>query len=145
MGLLGAAGSAAVVIWATALCVADLRRHRLPNWLTVPGAGMILIAALVAGRGGAALLGGVLLGGSYLVIHLADPAGLGGGDVKLAVGLGALTGALGDAVWVLAAVGAPILTAAAGVVSLSRGRGGAVPHGPSMVLASLTAAALAVL
>lgn len=139
------AGSAAVVIWSTALCVVDLRQRRLPNWLTLPGAGMILIAALVAGRGGAAMLGGGLLCGLYLVIHLADPGGLGGGDVKLAVGLGALTGALGDAVWVLAAVGAPILTAAAGVVSLSRGRGGAVPHGPSMVLASLTAAALAVL
>ena len=39
----------------------------------------------------------------------------------------------------------PELTAAAGVVSLSRGRGGAVPHGPSMMLASLSAAALAVL
>ena len=145
MGLLGAVGSAVVVLWATALCVADLRQRRLPNWLTVPGAGMIVLVASLAGRGGPALLGGALLGGAYLVIHLADPAGLGGGDVKLAVGLGALTGALGDTVWVLAALGAPILTAAAGVVSLSRGRGGAVPHGPSMVLASLSAAALAVL
>lgn len=145
MGLLGAVGSAVVVLWATALCVADLRQRRLPNWLTVPGAGMIVLVASLAGRGGPALLGGALLGGAYLVIHLADPAGLGGGDVKLAVGLGALTGALGDAVWVLAALGAPILTAAAGVVSLSRGRGGAVPHGPSMMLASLSAAALAVL
>lgn len=145
MGLLGAVGSAVVVLWATALCVADLRQRRLPNWLTVPGAGMILVVTSVAGRGGPALLGGALLGGAYLVIHLADPGGLGGGDVKLAVGLGALTGALGDAVWVLAALGAPILTAAAGVVSLSRGHGGAVPHGPSMVLASLSAAALAVL
>jgi leader peptidase (prepilin peptidase)/N-methyltransferase len=63
---------------------------------------------------------------------------MGAGDVKLAVGLGALTGAVSADVWTLAALGAPLLTAVWGLISGVR----AVPHGPSMCLA--TAAALTV-
>lgn len=144
MGIPAAAGCTAVLVWAAALAVIDVRQRRLPNVLTLTGAAIILIAAAVAGRGVPATLGAVALGGLYLLVHLADPGGLGGGDVKLAVALGALTGALSVQVWVLAAIGAPILTALTGVVSLLRGRGGTVPHGPSMVAASLAAAALAV-
>jgi len=144
MGVAGAIGCAAVTIWAAALSITDVRRRRLPNVLTLPGAVMIVAVAALYGRGDAALLGGCALGGLYLMIHLAAPGGLGGGDVKLAMGLGALTGALGVEVWVLAALGAPALTAAAGILSLLRGRGGEVPHGPSMAVASLAAAALVV-
>ncbi len=36
---------------------------------------------------------------------------MGAGDVKLAIGIGALTGAFGVDVWALAALGAPLLTA----------------------------------
>ena len=36
---------------------------------------------------------------------------MGAGDVKLALGLGALTGAFGPDVWLLGALGAPVLTA----------------------------------
>ena len=46
---------------------------------------------------------------------------------------------------VLAALGAPVLTAVAGTVALVLRRGRTVPHGPSMCAASLIAAALAVL
>ncbi|MFM9032741.1 MAG: prepilin peptidase [Mycobacterium sp.] len=145
MGSLLATAFGAVALWAVALSIVDLRRHRLPNWLTVPGAVTILAGCALCGRGPAAVLGALALGGLYLAVHLADPTGLGGGDVKLAVGLGALTGALGAPVWLLAALGAPLLTAVAAAVSLLAGRGGTVPHGPSMLLASLTAAALAVL
>lgn len=145
MGVSVAVAVSAVVIWAAALAVSDLRRHRLPNVLTLPGALVILGAAAGFGRGLPALFGGCLLGGLYLVIHCADRHGLGGGDVKLAVGLGALTGALGPDVWLLAALGAPLLTAVVGVASLLRGRGGVIAHGPSMIAASLAAAALQVL
>lgn len=141
MGVLGAAGCAAVVAWAAALSVVDIRVHRLPNLLTLTGAAVILAGAFGCGRGLPALLGAGALGGLYLAVHLADPAGLGGGDVKLAVALGGLTGALGTPVWVLAALGAPLLTAVAGTIRRRR----AVPHGPSMCAASLLAAALAVL
>ena len=139
-----AAGLAGLVIgWLALLSAHDLRHRRLPNMLTLPGAVFILGAATVAGRGVPALLGAFALGLLYLVVHLIDPAALGAGDVKLAVGLGALTGAFGPQVWLLGAFGAVLLTAIAGVVVvLSRG-GSAVPHGPSMCAASAASAALA--
>ena len=148
MGAVKAVCCATVVLWAAALSLADLRRGRLPNPLTVTGAVAILIAACACGRGTAALAGAVTLAGPYLAVHVADPAGLGGGDVKLAMALGALTGALGPEVWLLAALGAPLLTAVAGMVAMVRRRAVrsslAIPHGPSMCVASLLAAAPAV-
>jgi leader peptidase (prepilin peptidase)/N-methyltransferase len=77
------------------------------------------------------------------VVHLVSPTAMGGGDVKLALGLGALTGCFGADVWFLAAVGAPLLTAATAVVTVLRRTGPSVPHGPSMCLASIAAMALA--
>ena len=108
-----------VVAWAAALTLSDVRVRRLPNGLTLTGAVVILTGAAVAGRGTPALIGGLALGGLYLVVHLADPSGLGAGDVKLALGLGALTGAFGIAVWTLAALAAPMLTAMMGVIVAS--------------------------
>ncbi len=138
----GALAVTALLAWSLALSVIDVRQRRLPNVLTLSGAVAILAAAFGCGRGLAALLGAATLAVLYLTVHLVSPAGLGAGDVKLAVALGALTGALGVEVWVLAALGAPVLTAVSGVVNLLRGRGGTVPHGPAMLLASLCAAAL---
>ena len=147
MGFAGTLAGVAVAVWAAVLSAFDLRQRRLPNLITLTGAVVILLGAVLCGRGLPAVLGAAALGGLYLVVHLADPAALGGGDVKLALALGALTGAFGAPVWVLAALGAPVLTAITGtaVLVLRRGRTGlAVPHGPSMCLASLAAAALAV-
>ncbi|MGX9672280.1 prepilin peptidase [Mycobacterium sp. HM-7] len=128
--------------WMLALCVYDLRERRLPNWLTLPGAAAILLTAVVLGRGVAALAGAAALFGLYLLIHLVSPAAMGGGDVKLALGLGALTGMFGADIWVLAAIGAPLLTAVWAVAVLFRRHGRTVPHGPSMCLASAVAVAL---
>ncbi len=145
MGVVEGLAALAVVTWAAVLSAIDVRERRLPNVLTLSGAAVIIAAAALWGRGLSALLGAAALGGLYLVIHLIAPAGMGAGDVKLALGVGALTGALGASVWSLAALGAPMLTAFAGGVAVMRGRGGTVPHGPSMCLASLLVAALAVL
>lgn len=144
MGMVAALSATAVVIWTAVLSAGDLRQRRLPNRLTLGGAAVILIGAALHGRGLPAILGAAALGGLYLVVHLADPAALGGGDVKLALALGGLTGAIGIPVWTLAALGAPLLTAIAGTTALVFRRASAVPHGPSMCLASLAAAALAV-
>ncbi len=129
-----------LLVWCACLSAADIASRRLPNALTVPGAAVVLVSATVAGQGRAALVGAALLAGLYLAAHLAVPTGMGGGDVKLALGLGAVTGAAGAQAWVLAALGAFALTAAVGVVLLASGRRGrAVPHGPSMCLATLLA------
>ncbi len=128
--------------WLTALTVYDIRERRLPNALTLPGAAVVLVAATIAGRGPAALLGAVILTSFYLAVHLISPAAMGAGDVKLAIGVGALTGTFGVDAWVLAAVTAPLLTALWGIVGF-RSRA-TVPHGPSMCVAALAAVALVV-
>ncbi|MCV7226925.1 prepilin peptidase [Mycolicibacterium komossense] len=120
------------------LSVVDVRDRRLPNVLTLPGAVVILVVAAVCGRGLPALIGAAALGGAYLVVHLVAPAAMGAGDVKLALGLGALTAALGTEVWALAALGAPLVTVVWGVLARLR----TVPHGPSMCLATTAAVAL---
>ena len=128
--------------WMLALSVYDLRERRLPNWLTLPGAAVILVAGAITGKGIAALAGAAALSALYLLIHLLSPRSMGGGDVKLALGLGAMTGMCGADVWVLAAIGAPLLTAVCAVIVLLRQQDRTVPHGPSMCLASAAAVAL---
>ena len=132
-----------VLAWLAALSLYDLRERRLPNVLTLPGAGVIQLAAAVAGRGLPALAGAAALAGMYLLVHLVSPAGMGAGDVKLAIGLGGLTGCFGAEVWFLAALAAPLLTALCGVFAVPRRAALVVPHGPSMCLASAAAVALA--
>jgi leader peptidase (prepilin peptidase)/N-methyltransferase len=140
----GVAGVTALS-WLVTLSLYDIRQRRLPNWLTIPGAIAILVFATAAGRGGPALLGAVALAGGYLVVHLMAPAGMGAGDVKLAAGVGGLTGAFGFDVWALAAMTAPLLTAViAGMALVWRGKA-PVPHGPSMCLGTAIATALAIL
>jgi leader peptidase (prepilin peptidase)/N-methyltransferase len=133
-----------VLVWLAALSVYDIRERRLPNWLTMPGAAVIIAAAALHGRGGPAILGALALFAIYIVVHLVSPAAMGAGDVKLAVGIGALTGAFGSDVWALAAVGAPLLTAGLAAVAALRRLGPTVPHGPAMCLAAASATALAV-
>jgi leader peptidase (prepilin peptidase)/N-methyltransferase len=139
-----ACAAAAVLAWLAVLSCYDVRHRRLPNVLTLPGAGMILLTAALAGRGLPALAGASALAGMYLLVHLVAPAAMGAGDVKLAIGLGGLAGCFGAAVWFVAAFAAPLLTALWGVAVMRRGVR-AVPHGPSMCLATAAAVSLAVL
>jgi leader peptidase (prepilin peptidase) / N-methyltransferase len=137
-----------VLVWLAVLSCYDIRERRLPNLLTLPGAGVILLTAAFAGRGLPALAGAGALTGAYLLVHLVAPAAMGAGDVKLAIGLGGLAGCFGVEVWFLAALAAPLLTAlwAVGVRVGTGAKGAAtVPHGPSMCVATAGAAGLALL
>ncbi|WP_299564510.1 A24 family peptidase [uncultured Mycolicibacterium sp.] len=127
---------AAVLAWFAALTVWDIRRRRLPDALTLPGAAAVLAGAALTGHGPAALLGGAGLGLLYLLVSLARPGALGGGDVKLAVGTGALAGICGPHAWLFAALAAPLFTAGWAVVALVRRAGPTVPHGPAMCAAT---------
>jgi leader peptidase (prepilin peptidase) / N-methyltransferase len=69
---------------------------------------------------------------------------MGAGDVKLALGMGALTGCFGADVWLLAAIGAPLLTVVIGAAARIFWSAKTVPHGPSMCVASVAAVGLAV-
>ncbi|SON63594.1 hypothetical protein MSIMFI_05125 [Mycobacterium simulans] len=138
-------GIAGVVLaWLAALSYYDIKQRRLPNLLTLPGAAVVLVGAAVAGRGMPALAGATALTAMYLLVHLLAPTAMGAGDVKLAIGLGALAGCFGVEVWFLAAQAAPLLTAVMGVVGLWR-RVRTVPHGPSMCVAAAGAAGIALL
>lgn len=141
-----------LIAWMLALSGFDIRQRRLPNALTLPGAVAVLVVATATGRGAPAAAGCAALVLVYLAVHVVMPAGLGAGDVKLALGVGALTGAFGVDAWVLAALTAPLVTASwAVLVVVGRrlapgpdGRVAAVPHGPSMCVSALAAVALVI-
>src|SRR6202020_3039122 len=103
----------------------------------------VMLVAASSGHGLAAALGAAPLTTVYLRVHLLAPTAMGAGDVKLALGLGALTGCFGADVWLLAAIGAPLLTAVIGVVARLGWSAKTVPHGPSMCVASAAAVGLA--
>lgn len=130
--------------WLLALSGYDIAERRLPNWLTLPGAALVLEGAAACGHGVAALTGAVALASLYLVVHLLAPRAMGGGDVKLAVGLGALSGTFGIDVWLLAALAAPLLTSVLALGAVVRGIR-TVPHGPSMCVATAAAVGLVLL
>jgi leader peptidase (prepilin peptidase) / N-methyltransferase len=86
-----------------ALAAIDLQVQRLPDRLTLPAYPALLallgVAALVDHEAwplARAILGGIALGGVYLLLALIRPGGIGGGDIKLA-GLAGL--ALGWLSW----------------------------------------------
>ena len=134
-----------MLAWLAALTLYDIRERRLPNWLTIPGAVVILALAAGYGRATPAVLGAAALFAVYGAVHLMSPAAMGAGDVKLAIGIGALTATFGSDVWLLAALAAPLLTAGWAVVTVLRRSERTVPHGPSMCVAAVAATALAVL
>ncbi len=137
-------GAVCALAWLIALSTFDIRQRRLPDLLTLPGAVVIVGWAAVAGHGPAAALGAVALFVVYAAVHLVAPTAMGAGDVKLAIGLGALAGAFGPDVWILAALGASALTALLAMGLLAFGAASSVPHGPSMCLATGAAVAVAV-
>src|SRR5258708_29585114 len=106
----------AVLLGMAAVMGYDVRQCRLPNRLTLPGFAVVMLVAAGSGHGLAAALGAAALTPVYLLVHLLAPTAMGAGDVKLALGLGALTGCFGADVWLLAALRAPLLTAAIGRV-----------------------------
>jgi leader peptidase (prepilin peptidase) / N-methyltransferase len=124
--------------FAVAAAAVDVRHHRLPDVLTLPAAPLAL--ALLVPLGSAAVLrglaGAAVAVAAHAVLHLAAPAALGAGDVKLAAPLGAVLAAASWPALVLAGLLAAVLSGGlAVVVLLWRGRGCALPHGPSMLAA----------
>ena len=120
-----AAGLGAVAI------VEDLRRRRVPNWLTAAGvAGGLGCAAWGGWHGLGIAAAGTLVGFLLLPFHWCGA--MGGGDVKLMAAYGAVLGPSGI---LLAAVFAAIFggIGAAGALLWNR-RTGAIPYAPAIVL-----------
>ncbi|WP_432006400.1 prepilin peptidase [Streptomyces parvus] len=140
---------------AVLLAVVDRRVHRLPDALTLPlaAAAVLLLggAALLPGHAGSwtsGLLGGLALGGFYLLLFLINPNGMGFGDVKLALALGVALGWYGWTVLFLGGFAGFLFGAAYGLalVLLRRaGRRTGIPFGPFMVAGALTGVLLGAL
>ncbi|MER7796872.1 A24 family peptidase [Microbacterium sp. NPDC096154] len=80
---------------AVPLAAIDVAERRLPDVLTIPlipATAVLLLLPRDLDAWVGALLGAAALGGAFLALHVAHPAGLGFGDVKLAVTLGLLAG-----------------------------------------------------
>lgn len=130
------------------LALVDRAVHRLPDPLTLPLAAaacaLLGAAALAPGAAGSwrlALLGGAALGGAYLVLHLVNPAGMGFGDVKLALSLGVALGWYGWGVWVTGAFLGLLYGALYGLALVLRGsatRDQGFAFGPFMAAGAFT-------
>ncbi|MFE3716944.1 prepilin peptidase [Streptomyces cyaneofuscatus] len=140
---------------AVLLATVDRRVHRLPDPLTLPlaAAAVLLLggAALLPGHAGSwasGLLGGLVLGGFYLLLFLINPNGMGFGDVKLALTLGVALGWYGWEVLFLGGFAGFLFGAAygLGLVLLRRaGRKTGIPFGPFMIAGALTGVLLGAL
>lgn len=146
--------NAALILWAVPViwaAVFDARRSRLPDRLVLPGVGLTVLATLTASAiegtwrpfivtsAGAAVMAAPLA-----AMHVVSPAGLGFGDVKYGVLLGAgigLVGAPGAGLLVLVVAGfLQLVVARARPWPAQRHPDavrGAAPFGPSLAIASI--------
>ncbi|MGW1806349.1 prepilin peptidase [Streptomyces sp. NPDC002078] len=125
------------------LAVVDFRVQRLPDPLTLPLAaaalallGLVALLPEHAGDWLTALYGALALGAGYYALYRINPAGMGFGDVKLAVGMGAVLGWYGWSTVLLGTFAGFLLGAlygAALVVVRRAGRKTAIPFGPFLL------------
>jgi leader peptidase (prepilin peptidase) / N-methyltransferase len=130
------------------LAAVDFRVRRLPDVLTLPlAAAALALLGLVTpvpehtGDWLTALYGTLVLGLGFYVLFLINPGGMGFGDVKLALGLGAVLGWYGWPAVMLGTFAAFALGALYGgaLVALRRaGRKTAIPFGPFLIMGAYT-------
>ncbi|MEW2425767.1 A24 family peptidase [Streptomyces nigra] len=128
------------------LAVVDASVHRLPDVLTLPlAAGACVLlggASLFPGAGGSwtsALLGLLVLGACFFVLFLFS-GGLGLGDVKLALGLGAVLGWYGWPVLLIGVFAGYLFGALYGIGLVMAGRAGRrsrIAFGPFLLAGAL--------
>ncbi|MEU9406057.1 prepilin peptidase [Streptomyces sp. NPDC048281] len=138
-----------LIVWllltpvAVLLAVVDFRVQRLPDPLTLPLAAASLallgVAALLPEHAGdwlTSLYAALALGAAYLVLFLVNPAGMGFGDVKLALGTGAVLGWYGWPTVLLGTFAGFLFGALYGgalVVVRRAGRKTAIAFGPFLI------------
>ncbi|MGH2699795.1 MAG: prepilin peptidase [Actinomycetota bacterium] len=132
------------------LTVIDLEHKLLPNRIVYPAfiAGWIglVTAALIEGdaaRLKIAALGALVFGGFFFLVAFIYPAGMGGGDVKLAFVLGSFVGYAGGVGAVLAGMFLSFLLGGViGILAMrfsGKGRKTQIPFGPFLALGSALA------
>ena len=120
-----------------AVSVTDLERRIIPNRIVLPAAAVILIAQTLLNPSPEWLLAGVGAAGFLLVAALAYPAGMGMGDVKLALLLGV---ALGRVVPVALMIGMVSALVPAAVLFAQHGQAArkmGIPFGPFLAFGGI--------
>ena len=134
----------ALAILTVPLVVTDIKEHRLPNSLTLGGfiAGLGVSIVLVFSENSFSplmhsLSYALLAGLAFLLLNLASRGGMGMGDVKLAVMLGALIAPFGWQVLVMGFIVAFVLGAIIGLILLAGkrvSRKTLIPFGPYLLV-----------
>jgi leader peptidase (prepilin peptidase)/N-methyltransferase len=134
-----------MLVPAAAAAATDWRTHRVPNLLVAVALVPALVAVLVVDDRTHLLaslaLGAAVMALPLLFVHLAAPAAMGFGDVKLAAALGAALGVLDPT------LGVPALAVAAGLTLIAAAwrRRTAMPFAPGLATGAWAALALAAL
>ena len=127
------AGFAAVLLWLSYL---DMRDGLLYDVITLPFAAVGFLFSLTGALMPVAnaVIGGTLCGVLFYCLYIAARGGLGGGDVKFAVGLGVWLGWEDAvvAVWIAFLLGG--IAALFLLVTRRRGRRDGIPFGPFLAL-----------
>jgi leader peptidase (prepilin peptidase)/N-methyltransferase len=137
--------------WALVVLTAiDLEHKLLPNRVVYPtfvagwvGLGLAAVVDSELDRLADAALGALIFGGFFFLVAFIYPAGMGGGDVKLAFVLGSFLGYLGGAGVVLVGMFLSFAAGAiGGVTAMQVTRGGRkmqVPFGPFLATGTVVA------
>jgi leader peptidase (prepilin peptidase)/N-methyltransferase len=136
-----ALGLAMVLLLVPAAAI-DLEHRRIPNTITVSGCLLAIALGFAFDAPGepARLLAGLGAGGAFLIVALANPKGMGMGDVKLATMVGLFLGvAVIPAILIALLAGVIVGGVVMSRVGVSAGRKTAVPFGPFLALGALVA------
>ena len=136
------AGSACGVL--VVLALVDLESRRLPNRIVLPAAALVLAARVATAPGDWTAWLGAALGAAALLLAFAlvFPGGLGLGDVKLTLLLGAM---LGGAIVPALLLGTLAGAAAASALLVRDGRSAlrrSIPYGPFLAFGAIATALL---
>jgi leader peptidase (prepilin peptidase) / N-methyltransferase len=134
-------GLAAVVFCAAlvAVTVTDLERRVIPNRIVLPAAGVVLAVQTAAGRTPEFALAALAAAVFLLLAALAYPGGMGMGDVKLALLLGAALGWTVAAGLMIGFVAALVPAVVLLVRHGSAARKMAIPFGPFLAFGGVVA------
>lgn len=115
----------------------DLERQLLPDIITLPGVALGLAFNWGVGNWIAPLLGAAIGGGFFLLIALLWKGGMGGGDVKLALMVGAFIGYPLVLPWLLLSFIIGAMGGIVGMVAFKLKGKSAIPFGPYMATAAI--------
>ena len=122
-----------------AISATDLERRIIPNWIVLPAAAVLLAAQTVIHPSVEWIAGGLGAAAFFVLAALAYPAGMGMGDVKLALLLGVVLGRTVPIALMAGMISALVPSAVLFAKHGSAARKMAIPFGPFLALGGVLA------